>query len=368
MAMQPATAAEAAAETDVVPVTVVIPAYNREKMIGRAVASALAQRPRPPSEVVVVDDGSGDGTAEAARAAGARVIVHDRNRGESRARNTGIEAATQPWIALLDSDDEWLPGHLAALWRVREGHVVAAASALRCGDDPALDRVHGSPGARALLLRTPADLLFPENPIPGSAGMVRRDVALAVGGYDEAIPLCEDLDLLLRCLEHGTGVVAPDVTAIYHMHPGQLSSQRGDMRAWHTRVASAYSSRPWWSRRQFSRWLASAAWDDFRADAGSAAAALRRPAALARLLVWRLRIRRRSARLSRDGGPSVAFMPGARAPQETRPGARVVDLRDRSRLAALAQLARRPAGAAVVGSRADALLVRLAGVPPVERS
>jgi glycosyltransferase involved in cell wall biosynthesis len=307
MAMQPATALHEGAETDVVPVTVVIPAYEREAMVGRAVASALGQRPRP-VEVVVVDDGSSDGTAEAARSAGARVVVHDVNRGESSARNTGLEAATQPWIALLDSDDEWLPGHLAALWRAHEGHVLVAASALRCGGDPALDRVHGAPGTSPLALRTPADLLFPENPVPGSGGMVRRDVALVVGGYDESIPLCEDLDLWLRCLERGTGVVVPDVTAIYHMHAGQLSSRRGDMRAWHTRVVEAYSGRPWWSRRQFSAWLTSAAWDDYRAGAGSAFAALRRPVALARLLLWRHRIRRRSARIRRDRVP-VARLP-----------------------------------------------------------
>jgi GT2 family glycosyltransferase len=362
MAMQPATAPHEVAGTDAVPVTVVIPAYDREDMIRRAVASALAQRPLPPAEVVVVDDGSSDGTAAAARAAGARVVAHDVNRGESRARNTGIEAATQPWIALLDSDDEWLPGHLDALWRARGDHVVVATSALRCGSDAAYDRVHGAPGARPLELRTPAALLFPENPVPGSAGMIRRDVALAAGGYDESVPLCEDLDLLLRCLEHGTGVVVPDVTAIYHMHAGQLSSERSDMRAWHTRVASAYERRPWWSARQFTRWLASAAWDDYRAGTGPAAAVLRDPLALARLLHWRLRVRRRSARTSRDGGPSIALMPRARA-GALRPGARVIDLRDRSRPAALVQLARRPAGVAVPGARGDALLLRLIGIP-----
>ena len=103
-------------ETTPLPVSVVIPAYNRPDLVGRAVRSALTQRPQPPAEVVVVDDCSSDATGAAARAAGARVIRHEVNRGEGAARNTAIRAARGEWVAMLDSDDEWLDGHLAALW------------------------------------------------------------------------------------------------------------------------------------------------------------------------------------------------------------------------------------------------------------
>ena len=91
------------------PVTVVIPAYNRPAMVQRAVRSALDQRPRPPAEVLVVDDCSSDDTAAVASAAGATVIRHDVNRGGAAARNTAIRAAGHDWIAFLDSDDELLP-------------------------------------------------------------------------------------------------------------------------------------------------------------------------------------------------------------------------------------------------------------------
>lgn len=364
MATERAAASPEAGGTGVAPVSVVIAAYNRAGLVGRAIESVLAQEPVRPAEIVVVDDGSADDTAAVAEAMGARVVRHGVNRGESRARNTAIEAATQPWIALLDSDDEWLPGHLAALWRSRGDHVVVATSALRCGDDPGADRLHGAPTGRPRVLRAPSDLIFPENAVPTSACMLRRDVALAAGGFDDSLRLCEDLDFLLRCMEHGTGVVVPDVTSIYHMHAGQLSVERLEMRTGHTRVASRYTARPWWSERQFSRWLASSSWDDFRAGMGLRAAlpALRRPLAVAQLLRWRLQVRRRSARLSRDGGPSVALMPGA-DPVGVRPGARVVDLRGGTRAQALAHLVRRPAGAAVPGSRGDALLLPLVRVP-----
>src|SRR4051794_4178924 len=106
------------------PISVVIPAYRRADLVRRAVASVRAQRPAQPAEIIVVDDASGDGTADAARDSGATVVVNPANVGEGAARNVGVRAATQPWIALLDSDDEWLPDHLSRLWPLRDGHVL----------------------------------------------------------------------------------------------------------------------------------------------------------------------------------------------------------------------------------------------------
>lgn len=93
-------------------ITAVIPAYNAEKHIARAIDSVLAQT-RPADEVIVVDDGSTDGTAEIVRSYGDKVIfIQQENAGVSVARNTGIEAATSEWVAFLDADDEWLPEKL----------------------------------------------------------------------------------------------------------------------------------------------------------------------------------------------------------------------------------------------------------------
>ncbi len=296
--------AGARAEPDAatVPVSVVIAAYNRADMLRRAIASIRAQRPAVPAEIVVVDDASHDDTAAVAEELGARVIRHPVNRGESAARNSAIAAATQPWIAVLDSDDEWLPWHIDTLWRRRGDHVVLSGASLRCGDDPAADRVHGTAGRSDMPIRTPADLLFPENVVPGSGVMIRREVAVAAGGYDEEMLRCEDLDLLVRCLEQGTGLAARDVTLIYHLHGDQLSSERAEMKAMHAYVAERYRDRPWWSRRQAERWQAVVAWDAYRAGGGrrELVRALRRPGALARLLWWRYRLRRRSREVSRD--------------------------------------------------------------------
>ena len=95
--------------------SVIIPVYNRRELVGRAIRSVLLQEGGD-YEVIVVDDASDDGTSDWVRATFAdrvQLLVLEKNAGVSAARNHGIEAAHGEWIALLDSDDEWLSGKLA---------------------------------------------------------------------------------------------------------------------------------------------------------------------------------------------------------------------------------------------------------------
>jgi glycosyltransferase involved in cell wall biosynthesis len=93
-------------------ISAVIPAYNAAKYIGRAIDSVLMQS-RAADEIIVVDDGSTDGTGDVVSAYGSKVkYIRQENAGASAARNAGIKAAACEWIAFLDSDDEWLKGHL----------------------------------------------------------------------------------------------------------------------------------------------------------------------------------------------------------------------------------------------------------------
>lgn len=99
-------------------VTVVLPVFNRAAALARALGSIAAQTSAP-DEVIVIDDGSSDGSAEVAcgfadRLAGLRVLTQA-NAGAGAARNAGIRATRGDWIAFLDSDDEWRPGKIAAL-------------------------------------------------------------------------------------------------------------------------------------------------------------------------------------------------------------------------------------------------------------
>jgi glycosyltransferase involved in cell wall biosynthesis len=94
------------------PVSVIIPTYNRAHLVPRAVLSVLAAI-RPGDEIIVVDDGSTDHTAEALAPFAARIrYIRSDNRGAGAARNLGIRAAQHPLVAFLDSDDEWMPDAL----------------------------------------------------------------------------------------------------------------------------------------------------------------------------------------------------------------------------------------------------------------
>ena len=95
-------------------ISVVIPAWNARVWVGRAIESVLAQTRRA-DEIIVIDDGSTDGTADVVRQFGPDVrLIEQTNAGASQARNTGIKAACGDWIAFLDADDQWLPRRLAA--------------------------------------------------------------------------------------------------------------------------------------------------------------------------------------------------------------------------------------------------------------
>jgi glycosyltransferase involved in cell wall biosynthesis len=100
-------------------VSVVIPAFNAERTVGRVVA-ALRSQDAPPAEIIVVDDGSADRTGEVAAAAGARVVRNDPPRHAGGARNAGWEEATRPVVVFLDSDAIPAPGWGAGLARALE--------------------------------------------------------------------------------------------------------------------------------------------------------------------------------------------------------------------------------------------------------
>ena len=115
-------------------ITVVIPTHNRASLVGRAVASALTATD-PDDEVIVVDDGSTDDTEAALAVFGSRIrYIQTRNRGAGAARNRGVAEARNPLVALLDSDDEFMPDKLQLQRTVME----ARPDVVFCGSDFAL--------------------------------------------------------------------------------------------------------------------------------------------------------------------------------------------------------------------------------------
>lgn len=170
-------------------VTVVMPAFNAAATIAEALRSVQMQSCRPGS-IIVVDDASGDGTAEAAemclRGGGIpyQVIRQARNRGPAAARNAGIRAADGDWIAFLDADDAWLPEKLALQLAVVD-----------IRNPPHTGNTEDAPGRCRPLARRDFAL---RNPVATSTVLVRKDVITAVGGFDEQFRGPEDYDLWLR--------------------------------------------------------------------------------------------------------------------------------------------------------------------------
>lgn len=152
-------------------VTVVIPARDAADTIGRAVRHVLAQDGAPPFDLVVVDNASEDGTGEAARAAGARVVrLEGRDGGPGRARNAGVAAGTGAFIAFTDADCFPTPGWLAALWsragsaELVAGPVVADSTAVRDTWDRTLEYPAPTP------LWATANLLIDRGALAGAGG------------------------------------------------------------------------------------------------------------------------------------------------------------------------------------------------------
>ncbi len=196
-------------------ISVVIPTFNRAAVVGEAIASVLAQT-RPADEVIVVDDGSTDRTAEVLARFGDRIsVVAQPNGGVSAARNTGIASATGDWLAFLDSDDLWLPHRLAILARdtgdARYGAHVADLVLEGPGYEESVLALRG--------LAYPNDRAEPlERPLaPALSGLslnaiaCRRDWMLATGGFDTSLRMFEDLDVLTRLALQGPWLFTSEI-------------------------------------------------------------------------------------------------------------------------------------------------------------
>jgi glycosyltransferase involved in cell wall biosynthesis len=214
-------------------VSVVIAVYNRAHVLGRAIQSVRAQTFQD-LELLVVDDGSLDGSAEVVAPFDdprIRVVRLPRNRGVSRARNTGILEARGSLVAFLDSDDEWLPEKLE--------RQVACFPQPPAGDDGLVscryvrhnDLTHRiAAPTRPIPRGDPFDqIVHGRAPLPSCVVMPRAAVE-AVGGLDEALPAFADYELWLRLAATSTGFVElGDVLVIKHEHDTRQISSDPDV-------------------------------------------------------------------------------------------------------------------------------------------
>ena len=214
-------------------VSIVLPTFNRARLLRRSIESVLAQTDGD-FELIVVDDGSADDTDEVVRGSADPRVVYLRlpqNRGLPAARNAGIDIARGTCLAFQDSDDVWLPEKLE-----RQRRLLAAnpdAAVVYC------DMLRIGAGGERLYFRSPG--IVPQRLVNPETGywqtymlamqptLIRR-ACLAETRFDERLVFFEDLDLHLRLARHHRYVYLPEPLVEYHDTGGMTADRRREMR------------------------------------------------------------------------------------------------------------------------------------------
>ena len=207
---------------DAVQVSVIIPAYNCAHFLPEAVDSIRRQN-HPALEIVIVNDGSTDATAEVAASFGDRVrCVHQANGGCAAARNAGLEAARGEFVSFLDADDLWPEDTLARQLPVLTGSLQAG---IVLGKTQALSLVESAGGEPAHF----EPFAYPWHMTILGSALCRRRVFETVGRFDVAIENgSDDVDWFFRAWECGVETILIDpVTLLYRMHSTNLTADGG---------------------------------------------------------------------------------------------------------------------------------------------
>lgn len=212
-------------------VGIVIPVWNRAALLKTALRSVLRESGAADLDVVVVDDGSTDGSGDVARGIAEGTpsmrVLTQRNAGVNAARTAGI-AALHPEteiVTFLDSDDLWPEGRLARDLAIFETRPETELVYGRMQIVDAVDETRMAPaaGCREFCPRG-AHL---------GAGLYRRDSLARVGGFDFDLPMAEDVDFLLRLFEqHPHVAISDNIAMIYRLHDGNMTADVRTSRRW----------------------------------------------------------------------------------------------------------------------------------------
>ena len=206
-----------------IPVSVIVPTFNRQPLLERALQSVLGQSVQP-QEIIVIDDGSTDGTADWLQTRYPQIRYHyQSNQGVSKARNTGISLANNPWIALLDSDDQWLESKLALQWErlnANPGYWLCHTEEIWMRHGKRVNAMNKHKKYAGYIY----DKCLPLCAISPSSVIFHRKLLDNVGWFDETLPACEDYDLWLRiCSRHPVLFIETPLIVKYGGHDDQLS-------------------------------------------------------------------------------------------------------------------------------------------------
>ncbi len=204
-------------------ISVIIPSFNRIQTLIRVIESVLSQH-SVVDEIIVVDDGSEDNTAALVSQRYPNIkLIRQTNQGVSAARNTGIRQASFEWIALLDSDDCWLPEKISLIRQAQlqnpEYHLFHSDEIwIRNGVRVNPMKRHGKNGGWIFKSCLPLCVISP------SAVVLRRSLLHTTGYFDESLPVCEDYDLWLRiCHAFPVHYIDRRLITKYGGHADQLS-------------------------------------------------------------------------------------------------------------------------------------------------
>lgn len=244
-------------------VSAVIPTYNRARFLATAVASVRAQT-YPCAEIVIVDDGSTDDTERVVQGLGAGIrYIHQANAGPAAARNRGIQEARGDLVALLDTDDRWLPQKTALQVALMANDPTVA---LVCAD-MAIENERGTVEVPSNFARRDVHAFFAAlggRPIPDaprrllqvnfintSTVLARRDVLLALNGFDRRLRYGEDLELWLRIAARHALACVPSVQEVRVEHSNNVTKSIEPMLQGYVRMAAVIRE---WAHSQMPGW------------------------------------------------------------------------------------------------------------------
>jgi glycosyltransferase involved in cell wall biosynthesis len=207
-------------------VSVIIPTFNRGWIVQEAIESVLTQT-YAYTELIVVDDGSTDNTQALLDRYKDITVVCQENSGVSAARNRGVDAAAGEYLAFLDSDDFWLPEKLAsqmAFFRTHPEAMICQTQEIWIRNGKRINPKERHRKASGFFFERSLELCL----VSPSAVVIKKELLEDVGGFDEALPACEDYDLWLRIgARHPVFLVDRPLVVKRGGHPDQLSALRG---------------------------------------------------------------------------------------------------------------------------------------------